>query len=235
MFVRSPTNPFGSILPRYLAPDDETGEAGEESASDEPDESQGDGRTYTQAELDRILTGRVGKADKTAKRHLLEQLGVKDEAEARKLIEAHRKASEKDKSELERERSRATEASAAAEAAKREAATMKLQVKIDRALLAADADPKRLERLSRMVFVDLEDDADDDDIKAAIESVRGDFAEAFVKSDSETEPEKKKGPAPSGAARDGKGPKGGAPVTDAMTRGRDRARQLQGREPAKSA
>lgn len=238
MFVRTPTRPFASILPLYLSPPDDSGQGDTSDAPDDStDETSSEGRTFSQADVDRLAGKTRSEGSKAARRELLEGLGVKDEAEARKIIEAHRKATEKDRSEVERATAKATEAATAAEAAKREATTARMQLKIDRALLKAGANPDRLERLSKMVFVDLDDDADDDAVSEAIESVRADFAEAFKSDDSEGDTKKKKtGPAPSGAARDGKGSKGTAPTQDALSRGRARARQYQGRdESAKTA
>lgn len=237
MFVRTPTRPYGSILPLYLAPDDESGQSTGDADTDQGDSDTGSsGRTFTQADVDKIAGRRASEGEKAAARKMLEELGVKDVGEAKKVIEAARKAAEKDKTELERERTKASEATTAAETARREAAVAQAQLKIDRHLLAAGAEPQRLERLSKMVFVELDDDADDDAIKEAIESVKTDFAEAFTKTDDANEGKKKTGPAPSGAARDGAGGKKQVPVTDAMTRGRERARKLQGRDqPAKTA
>jgi hypothetical protein len=236
VFVRTPTRPFGSILPLYAAPDNESGQAASDNDTDNEDDAGSSGRTFTQADVDKIAGRRASEGEKAAARRLLEELGVKDVGEAKKVIEAARKAAEKDKTELERERTKATEAAAAAESAKREAATAKAQLKIDRLLLDAGAQPGRLGRLSKMVFVEIDDDADDDAIKEAIESVKTDFAEAFTKTDDADSGKKKTGPAPSGAARDGAGSKKSVPVTDAMTRGRERARRLQGRDqPAKTA
>lgn len=235
MFVRSMIHNrrLFTFLPVYLAPDKGDGDGGAGDGDAGAGDGDGDGKTFTQAQVDALMGKTRGAAASTTKRELLEALGVKDETEAKKLLAAAKAADEKNKTELERAQTKAAEHETAAQAYRREATQVKLQLKIDRQLLKAKADPNRLERLSKSVYVDLEDDADDDAITAAIEAVKTDFPEAFT-ADDETgsDGKKKTGPAPSGNAQGGKGPKTGGTTESALDRGKARARLLQGKEPA---
>lgn len=240
MFVRMLTHRhLFSTFPWYLAPADDSGQGagGDGGDDDGGDDKGGDegGRTFTQAELDRIVGRRASESERQASRKLLEELGVKDAGEAKKLLDAARKAADRDKSETEKATAKAAEQETIAQRATREAAEARMQLKIDRKLLAAGVKPAKLERLSKTVYVELEDDADDDAIKTAIDDIKTDFPEAFTDDNGEGEKDRKTGPAPSGRAADGKGPKGNKGTTSALERGRQRARELQGRDKQKTA
>jgi hypothetical protein len=240
MFVRSFTHRrLFTGLPGYLAPPDDGGQGGD-GGDDDGDDDKGSGdaqRTLTQAQIDRMIGRERTTAERAAARRLLEDLGVKDAGEAKRLLAEAKKAADKDRTETERAQTEAAEHKTAAEQARREAATAKLQLKIDRKLLAADADPARLERISKNVFVDLDDDADDAAIDAAIAAMKSETPEWFKAGGAGDDDKgtKRTGPAPSGAATGGHGPNGRAKPEDAMTRGRERARRLQGRDNDKQS
>lgn len=243
MFVRMMTHRNLSILPWYLAPDDGGGSGGGDGdGGDDGDQGDaGDSRKFSQDDVNRYTGRSRAEGEKAARKAMLESLGVKDEAEAKKLLEAQRKAAEKDRSELDTAKAKATEHETAARAARREAADAKLELQIDRALLAAEANPKRLARLSKLVKSELGDEPGEDDIKDVIAELKSEFAEQFTasKGDDAGDEEKgkrKTGPAPSGQARDGKGASKGAGASSALDRGRERARRHQGRtDTAKTA
>lgn len=231
MFTRSITNRDPMWLRLVLrAPDDDTGNgaAGDIDPGDdvesEKDDGKSTGRTLTQAQIDRMIGREKTTAERAATRKLLEDLGVTDAAEARKLLESARKAADKDKTETDKLREKTTAAESAAAEARREAAAARQERQVDRALIGANVDPKRLDRMAKLVRLELDDDADEDAIKAAVGQVREDFAEAFAGDDQD----KDKRRAPSG---DGKGKTPRAPrgqTESGIDRGRQRARDLMG-------
>ena len=231
MFIRT-TNPWHPRLtPWMLAPDDETG-GSQPPVEDDGDDGDGDettesGKTYTEADMNRIRRAEGKKNAAQARRQVLEELGVTDPKEAKKLIEAAAKAAEKDRSDIERAREARTEAEKKAAAAEAALAQVKLERDIDRALASAGVQPKRLGRVAKLVAGELGEDPDADDIKAAIETIRDDFPESFAQGDGGGDGRR----APSGEGRGGKPPAGqrGGNKEDPMTRGAELARARQGR------
>jgi hypothetical protein len=220
------------LTPWMLAPDDETGHGADPADEGETEETTGGDstRTFTQAEVDRMVGGRATKAEKAARTKLLEELGVSDPAEAKKILEAARKAAEKDKTELDKARDQATTAAQTAAEARAEAAQARRERAIDRALVQADVSPKRLDRMAKLVAIELDPDADDmaEAIAAAVAAVKDDMPEAFASS---SEP-KPAGKAPSSDGKPpvgGKAPARGGTSKDPLSRGAELARAHQGR------
>lgn len=244
MFVKTMT-PDEWYPWRFLrAPDDESGQGAPPDTGDDDDAADDDdsdaagssdsGKTYTQRDMDRIRRRETRKAEGAGRRALLSELGIDDPAEAKRVIEAARKAADKDRSEQDRLREKATQAETAAQQAKREAAEAKLSRTVDRALVKAGVQPARLDRIARLVHGEFDgDEPDDDDIKAAIEAVRDDFPESFAAADDDGD-DRGKRRAPSGEGRGGTPPKGqrGGGKEDPMARGAERARKMQGRTAA---
>lgn len=242
MFVKTMTPYPHSLLGFLRAPDDESGSGAPAGDGDSEDGDQGDGdeggdegqpeRTYSQRDMDRIRRRETDKANRRGRADLLAELGVTDPKEAKRLIEQAAKAAERDKSEQDKLRDKATAAETAAAEAKREAAQAKLERSVDRALVTAGVQPKRMERIAKLVHGELtEDEPDADDIKAAIESVKDDFPEAFADDDGDDGGKRR---APSTEGRGGtpaRGTRGGA-KEDPAARGAERARKMQGRTAA---
>lgn len=244
MFVKTMTSEPWNPWTFLRAPDDESGQGAppDTGADDDADTDEGDGdaggdtgRTYTQRDMDRIRLRETRKAQAAGKREALKELGIEDPAEAKRIIEAARKVAEKDKSEQDRLREKATQAETAAQQAKREAAEARLSRTVDRALVKAGVAPARLDRIARLVHGELDgDEPDEDDIKAAIESVKDDFPESFAGDDGDGDDRGRRRGAPSGEGRGGTPPKGqrGGGKEDPMARGAERARKMQGRTAA---
>jgi hypothetical protein len=226
----------------HRAPDEGDGDGGGTGGDTDGSEDEGDAddsagdtkKTFTEADMNRIRIRETKKAESAARRKVLEDLGVSDPAEAKKIIDAAKKASEKDKTEQDRLREKATQAEREAQAAKAEAAQLKLDRDVDRALAKAKVDGRRLDRIAKLVLAELGDDPDADDIKTAIDTIRDDFPEAFAEDDGEQRQGERR--APSGEGRGGTPPKGqrGGGKENPETRGRERARMLQGRTTSKA-
>jgi hypothetical protein len=222
----------------HRAPDEGDGDGG----ADTGDEGDGDaedtgstdsGKTFTEADMNRIRQRETKKAESAARRKLLDDLGVSDPAEAKKILDKAKAAAEKDRTEQDRLRDKATEAEKAAAQARRETAQLKLDRDVDRALAKAGVQTSRLDRIAKLVIGELGDDPDADDIKSAIDTIRDDFPESFAESGDDEGVGRR---APSGEGRGGTPPKGqrGGGKENPETRGRERARMLQGRTTSKA-
>jgi multidrug efflux pump subunit AcrA (membrane-fusion protein) len=195
------------------------------------DDTSTDGRDAEQLKRDQAFTRRADQAARAARKATYEALGVKDEAEARKLIEDARKTREAQLSAVDKAKADADSAKADAADARREAAQLKRERTAERALATAGVSGRLLDRMTGMLLTDVGEDADDEAVKAGIEVLREEFPDAFKASagDGGRKP-------PAGEAKE-KGT-GGKPassshgtVEDAMQRGRDRAAQFQGQKP----
>lgn len=86
-------------------------------------------------------------------------------------------AEQAQQTETQRAQAAAEEARAAAETARAEAAAERLAARIERRLLAAGADPALLNRTTRLL--DIDSDAEDAEIDADIEALKGDVPALF--------------------------------------------------------
>lgn len=134
------------------------------------------GKVLTQSEVDRIVQDRVGQTKRQTEEAIAKQLGVSVD-EAKRIIQEHAKASDKDKSEAQLAREKADREAVEAETAKGEAAQERHNAAIERALikvLPKDLDDAQLDakvaRLARLL--DVEIGADADKIKQAVEALK---------------------------------------------------------------
>lgn len=136
------------------------------------------GKTFTQAELDAIVQERLSRANTSAAEKMAKELGMTVAeaktalAEAKKLRDANKSAEE-----------RAAEAAAEREkaAAEREAAAelKEFNAEVKVALMAADADKARIERIKGLLTV--KPGATDEEIAADVKALKKDFPELFKK------------------------------------------------------
>jgi hypothetical protein len=166
--------------------------------------------TVSKAEADRLAK----QARKDAERALLAQFGEGATPESIKAILDKQRADDearKDEVTKAREAAEADRALAAKERA--EAGRERLALKVQRALLAGNVRPERLESAARLVTVP--DDADDDAVKAAVATFAKDTPEWF--------PAPGQPPAPSGLPGGGKPTS--TPSVTGIAAGRERARR----------
>ena len=173
-------------------------------------------KTVTSEEMARIAAREKEEGRRAAQRELAEQLGVSVE-EAKQIISNHRTAEEQNKTEAQREKEAAAAERAAAAQEKAAAAEERHRARIERSImLAGVTDEKRIERISRLL--DVEVGADPDAVSSAVATLKEEMPEIF------------------GSTADGEAPKppagvpGGKPPKpqvkdDAFTRGRERAKQ----------
>lgn len=144
------------------------------------DGGQGGGgeKTFTQAEVDAMIQGRVGETKRKSVEDLAKELGVPlDEAKA--IIKKAKDADDAEKSDAQKAREAADKEKVEAETAKQEAAVEKHNARVERALIKAlptDLDDKDLDakvgRLARLI--DVEVGADEAAIKTAVEALKKD-------------------------------------------------------------
>lgn len=207
----------------YFAPDEPVAEPAKAEPTKEEPKAE---KTLTQSQVDDIVKGRVGETKRQTEQAIADQLGVPIE-EAKKIIEDAKAADDKNKSDATLAREQADRERAAAEAEKTTAAKERQDAAIERALIRAlprdledDALDVKVTRLRRLI--DVEDGADAEAIKKAVEALKKDEPLLF------------------GVAEEGKGggkpdsdPKGKPPVKkgseDAFTRGAEKAKAATAR------
>lgn len=210
-----------------LEEEEEEEEEDEEDEDEDDDEEEEEERTFSQTEVNRIMSREKKSGRRSGQRKVLEELGVSSISEAKEKLAAT-KTGKKNKEEDEEDDSASNEellkAQRERDEAKREAEQTKLEAKVERKLLAADADPKRVEKALRLI--DLSEIEDDDDIEDAIEDLRDELPEFFLEDDDDDDEEdgvkrsksrRRKSPPPSNP--------GGAPRKKRQPTASDRAAQ----------
>ncbi len=213
--------PTGRVFPFVAGGDDnEGGNSGDgDDTTSDADGDGGEGRTFTQAEVDR-MTGRArSEAKRAAAKELADELGI-DVSQAKAIIAAKNKADDDAKSEAERAAEAAKTAKAQADADRAAAARERFEAKLERTLTKAGVPEKALARALRLV--DLEPGADDDAIAAEIDVLKDDVPGLFEDpSGGENGGGERKPPrAPSGRT-DAKPPAGGQGTKSALDKGRE--------------
>lgn len=173
------------------------GDGGADGGDDGGSDKGGSGdveRKLTQAEVNRIATREKQEGSKAGRAALLKELGIEDPKEATRLIEAAKKAETDSLSETERLKREAAEAKAKVDSDAAALARDRLNVKVERTLLASglqldkkddDRAEKQLARAVRLLDLDL--DADQDAIKASVKELKAEMPNLFGETDDEEE------------------------------------------------
>lgn len=184
----------------------------------EGDDKDKPSRTFSQDELDRIVSREKDQAKRSVAKQLQEQLGVSIE-EARTILDEARKRSDAEKTETQREREAAQREKEEAQRERAEAARERHVTRVERGLLKAGVPDEALERVARMV--DVEVGADNESLSDAISSLKEELPLLF---ESKPADERKQPP-----SSDPKGkPKQPAPDDDALSQGAERAKKRYG-------
>lgn len=220
-------NPF-SLLSIWSCLRFEEPDKGGAPTPPEPDpenDSDDDVKTLTQAELNRMdaVARARGKrqAEKDITEQYAEQFGM-SLSEAAEIVKAHREKQDAEKSEAQKAKEAAEAEKAAAAQEKAEASRERHDVKVERELIKAGLDPQKVERIAKMVTVEV--GAEPEAITEAVGEVKTDFPALF----SASEGDGKVKPVDTGA---GQKPKKLTPTT-AMERGKERAAKYN---PAKAS
>ena len=217
----------------HRAEDDGGGDGpGEDDIDDDgtdDDDSTGSGKTFTEADMNRIRLRETRKAEQTARKKLLEELGVTDPTAAKKALAKIKADEEKNKDAIQKAAEAKAEAERAADEANREAQQARLERKVDRALVKASVDPKRIDRIAKLVHGELGDEPDDDELAEAIETIKGEFPEAFTETEGDDgKKDEGRKPAPSGSGKGGSPAGKRGSVSSGIERGAQRARERMG-------
>jgi len=132
--------------------------------------------TFTQADLNRIAAREKDEGKRAAMAEVASKLGCTVE-EAIELVKTARAKEDAEKSEAQKAKEAADRAAADAEKAKAEAAREKHLARVERALIKAGVDEKKLDKVARML--DAEVGAEMDAIEAATKDLKKDFPELF--------------------------------------------------------
>lgn len=159
-----------------------TDDGGNPDGGDQGDDDNDDGGQpaaakveMTQAQLDKLIEGRVAKATKAAAGKVAEELGV-SVTEAKQIIEARKAADDAAKTETERALDAAAKAKAEADAERVAAQSDRLAARIERELSARGIDGPALDRIAQLVdYTSL-----DDDVVAAVDAVAADLPGLFT-------------------------------------------------------
>lgn len=202
--------------------------SGGDGSTDPPKDDNGDGtgggaggggsgngqQTFTQAELNRIAAREKEEGKRAAAADIAKTLGCTVE-EAVELIKQAKAADDSQKTEAQRAREAADKEKADAEKEKAEAAREKHIARVERVLLKAGVPEAKLDRVGRML--DVEVGTEGDKLDEAVKDLKKDFPELFAG--------KKGGPPDSD-------PPGTPPKPElkdeAFTRGIERAKQYRG-------
>ena len=149
-------------------------------------------RTFTQAELDRIVADRIKRAENSATSKLLGELGVEDAAKAKALLDAEKARKEEEMSEIEKLQAQLAEkeaaietANAAVEAAKQQRITDQRNAALRKAIAAAN--PVDEDAVFSLILtgdltgvVDQEGGINEDAIKTVVEGLKTSKPTLFI-------------------------------------------------------
>lgn len=160
---------------------DEDDDIDDDDDDDEGDDEGGSnrkgGKTFTQRQVNAVATREKREGKKAGRREVLEELGFKSLEEAREAIQKQQDGKAKDDDELSKERKKLEKEKADAAQARQEAAKDRHDARVERRLLAAGVPLKKLEKVARLVDVEVGVEADE--IDEAIDSIKEDFPELF--------------------------------------------------------
>lgn len=159
--------------------EEDDGEDSEDSESDSGDSEDGEEKTFTQAEVNRIMSKEKKAGRRSGQRKVLDELGVDSIEEAKQLLTKESDSgdtgsgnSSEDSDKLDKERKRL-------ERERVETKKDRLKVSIERKLIRAGVQEDLLDRAVRMIDLDDLGDGEDDEIVSAIEDLKDDIPTLF--------------------------------------------------------
>lgn len=180
------------------------------------DSKSNDQQTFSQAELNRIAAREKDEGKRAAAAEIAKQLGCTVE-EAVEFIKQAKAKEDAEKTEAQKAKEAADKAKADADTAAAEAAQEKHMARIERSLLKAGVPDAKLDKVARML--DVEVGAEIDKIDEAAKDLKKEFPELFAGG--------KQGPPGSDPGGNG-GKPNVKPNEDAFNRGAERAKQYRG-------
>lgn len=181
---------------------------------------------FTQQQVSDMAAAEKAKAtratEKRIRKELADEYGMTP-AEVQKLAVKKAADEEAKLGEVEKAKRETEEAKLEASKLRAEVLRERLDIRAERALLAAGVDANASARLIRLL--DLDDDADDDSIADAVEQLKADMPQLFTETElAEVAPSGRSGVSRSGSQP----PKNPVPVTTGVEAGRARFRNSSG-------
>lgn len=177
-------NPFSLLNCLRFEEDGGGGAAPATPTEDEQDDDEGK-VTFTQSELNEKFISREKRAKKQAQREFEESLASKfgmSLQEAEELVKKQKEQQDAEKSEAQKAREAAEAEKAAAATEREQAKSERHSLKVERALMVAGVDPAKVDRISKMVTVEV--GAEDEAITEAVEEIKQEFPAVFGSSES---------------------------------------------------
>jgi hypothetical protein len=159
--------------------DDDTDDGDDETDDDEKPPPKAKGRQFGEDRVEAIVKKRVGQAQRRARQDMAKELGFDSVDDMKAAFQKVKDGSSEEEKDLAKERERNQATKAENERQKAEVAQERLNLKVERRLLAKGADPKRAEGAVRLIGLNVDDEPDADDIKEAVETFQEEWPELF--------------------------------------------------------
>lgn len=166
---------------------EEEGGGGGNTPATEPtnDEERMDEKvTYTRADLAEKFQAREIRGKKQGQREFEESLASEfgmSLSEAKELVKKQKEQQDAEKSEAQKAREAAEQEKAAAATEREQAQRERHSLKVERALMVAGVEPAKVERIAKMVTVEV--GAEDEAITEAVEEIKQEFPAVFGSSE----------------------------------------------------
>lgn len=227
----------GVAVPLVRGADDGDGDDGSGDDGDGDGGDDGDKKSFSQDDLDRVGTREKSRGKRQGRKELFDELGVADLDELKAKLGKVEENDAEGQRDLDAQKEAAAKSKRDADQARKEADEERFLARVERRLIKADADPERLEKIARLL--DFEDDVSEldlEDIDAAIDDLKKDMPELFTKKDSDgddgdgdgrrQDADGSRGPRNSDPGRRNPKPPAGDPQERARQQVRDRHPQL---------
>lgn len=206
----------------------------DDADDDESDAPKGKDKAVPQDQVDRIVGREKARAERNATKALAKELGFNSVEEMKEALKHKDDAASQEERDLDKEREAVKNERASINRIKAEAAQDRLLSRVERRLVLAGAKPEKVEKMSSMIDVSVDDNPDTEDIDDAIASFKEEWSELFSgdsgdddDDDSGRQQQRQSGrPVGSDTGRPQKKPKAGSATERAANRLRDRHPEL---------
>jgi len=152
---------------------------GDEEDDDEKPPPKTKGRQFSEDRVESIVKKRVGQAQRRAKQDLAKELGFDSVDDMKAAFQKVKEGSSEEEKDLAKERDRNKVEKTENERQKAEVAQERLDLQVERRLLAVGVDPKKAEGAVRLINLSTDDEPDADDIKEAVATFQEEWPELF--------------------------------------------------------
>lgn len=160
-------------------PDDDETNNDEETDEEEESEPKAKEKTYSEARVQSMIKNRVKSAHRQAGEELAKELGYDSVSDMKAALENSKNKDSEEERDLAKERSKIEADKAETKRLRAEATQERLDLQVERALLAAGVKPSKAEKAVRLIDLRTADDPDADDINEAVEAFSEEWSELF--------------------------------------------------------